>query len=141
MDPRTGAAGSQHPNHQRIIQALINANLLRIRDTPGEDESQFEETGARKRYGVELPKSYRVGISWGYELHELTIPVRQWARIVGGVEISMTSRGWYEGKSFPITWSFNSYEVQSLYVTYGDDGGVGYEGNLYDLLIDESTPA
>ena len=137
MDPRTGQLGQNRDVHQKIIQDLIDAGLLCLRENAEEYESQFESSEKRKRRGAYLPRKLQLSIGWGYELHAFCIKPKVWARIVAGEETVLFSRGAYEGKFFRIQWSFNCGKLQDLYVTYGDEGSVGYEGNIFDLYIDE----
>ena len=81
-----------------------------------------------------------VSVSWGYELHTLTIGSARWRKIRHGVPIIARSRGWYEGKSFPCQWSFDLNEEYSLVVTYGEDGSEGFAGKLSDAIIHERHP-
>lgn len=139
MDPRTGAFPSAHNEHQRLIQSLLNAGLIKIAPENDEDGRQFLLTGKRKGEGSVLPKKIELSIEWGYEAHSLSVAPLVWAQIVSGEEVTLRSRGAYEGKFFWIQWSFNCGEIQDLYVTYGDDGGVGYEGNIFDLYLSWSS--
>jgi|WetSurMetagenome_2_1015567.scaffolds.fasta_scaffold475804_2 hypothetical protein len=139
MDPRKGAFPSAHNEHQRLIQSLLNAGLIKIAPENDEDGRQFLLTGKRKGEGSVLPKKIELSIEWGYEAHSLSVTPLVWAQIVSGEEVTLRSRGAYEGKFFWIQWSFNCGEIQDLYVTYGDDGGVGYEGNIFDLYLSWSS--
>lgn len=137
MDPRTGSLPSAHSEHQQLIQSLVAAGVLAARENATEDEPQFYLTGKRKRRGVHLPKAIELSISWGYEIHSIKVNPRFWAAVVAGEELSHSAYGWYEGKRFPMEWNFNCGDIQNLYITYGNDGGVGYEGNVFDLYIAE----
>jgi hypothetical protein len=137
MDPRTGSFPTAQPEHQRLIQSLVDAGILGVREKITEDESQFFLTGKPKRRGVHLPKAVELSISWGYETHSIKVRTKFWAAVVAGDELTYRSYGWYEGKRFPMQWSFNCGEIQDIYITYGNDGGVGYQGNVFDLYINE----
>ena len=135
MDPRTGRFPSAHQDHQHLVQLLVDAGLIQAVPPNEENGRDFLFTGKRKRRGAALPKKIELSVEWGYEIHTLSVTPSVWAKIVAGEEIVQKSRGAYEGAQFWIEWSFNCSGVQTLSVKYGDDGGVGYEGNIYDLHI------
>ena len=76
----------------------------------------------------------RIGAEWGYDMHELDLPLERWLRIIGGEPWSTQKPYWYEGQRFTGDWSFDGFG--GLMVGY-DDGGVGWEGNLEGLDIIE----
>lgn len=71
--------------------------------------------------------SVELGVTWGYEIHQLQISLEQWLRILGGEPWSTEEPYWYEGQRFTGRWAFDGRH--GLQVTY-DDGGVGWEGEL-----------
>ena len=66
-------------------------------------------------------KRVRMRVSWGNGDAGSEIVVRrsQWIAICRGEAVLRTAKGWYEGKSFSIYWSF---EDRQLHVT-NDEGG------------------
>lgn len=136
MDPRTGQSSLQL-EHQRIIQMLIDAGLLcRVQEGTNSTIELFENFGSSNP-GIPLPAKFDLSIEWGYEVHSVEVTPRQWARILGGNPLDLESEGAYEGEFFDIAWFFNQGERHELYVEYGDDGAVGYEGSIFDLGICE----
>ena len=79
-------------------------------------------------------RSIVVGVEWGNEQYECPMAERTWKRIAQGKPVRRVEPYVYEGKRFKSEWSFNTPNVGSLLVTY-DDGGVGFEGRLEDVLI------
>jgi hypothetical protein len=76
----------------------------------------------------------KVGVIWGYEMHELQITFERWIRVLDGEALTVEEPYWHEGKRFTGCWAFDGR--QGLVVTY-DDGGVGWEGDLGGVdLID-----
>ncbi len=75
-----------------------------------------------------------LGVTWGYEMHQLQISLEQWLRILSGEPWSTEEPYWYEGQRFTGRWAFDGR--RGLQVTY-DDGGVGWEGDLggVDVII------
>jgi hypothetical protein len=79
-------------------------------------------------------------VSWGYERHDFKIGYARWRLIRAGKAVMVRSTGWYEGKSFQCRWYFDLKEECSLVVDYGDDGGQGFVGQIYDAHIEENEP-
>ena len=77
MDPRTGQLGQNRDEHQKIIQYLIDAGLLCLRENAEEYESQFELSQKRKRRGAYLPRKLQFSIGWGNELHSFCIKLKE----------------------------------------------------------------
>lgn len=75
-----------------------------------------------------------VSVEWGNEQYECPMAQRTWKRIAQGKPVRRVEPYIYEGKRFKSEWLFNTPDVGSLLVTY-DDGGVGFEGRLEDVLI------
>jgi len=74
-------------------------------------------------------KNVTLNVSWGYELHSLTIPARKWAKILRGEEVWVRGeRYFYEGERFGCGWCFNRKGPNTLIIGYGNNGAVGYEG-------------
>ena len=86
-----------------------------------------EEALSRQNSSRELGK-VRVGVEWGYEMHEIMVPFPDWVAILNGQWWSESEPYWYEGQQFIATWSFNG--SGRLEVSYGDDGASGWEGRL-----------
>jgi hypothetical protein len=74
-----------------------------------------------------------IGAEWGNEMHELTLPFERWVRILSGESWSIGMPYWCEGQQFTGKWSFD--ETGGLVVSYDDDGGVGWEGDLGSLDV------
>lgn len=79
-------------------------------------------------------------VSWGYELFFFKIGYARWRRIRAGEAVMVKSIGWYEGQRFQCRWYFGLKEEDSLVVNYGDDGGQGFVGQIYDANIEENAP-
>lgn len=71
-----------------------------------------------------------IGAEWGYDMHELEMPLDRWMRILRGEPWSVEEPYWYEGQRFTGEWSFDG--AGGLVVSY-DDGGVGWDGQLAGL--------
>jgi hypothetical protein len=143
MNPNAGKYfpkdGERHPNvveHERIAQMLVETGYLKWEtNTDGEYELCLPRQVPKST--KKLPAKVSLSVEWGYELHSVSIRIRDWAAILGGDERSLKSKGWYEGKSFPVWWSFNHGEHHSLYVSYGKEGSTGFEGDITDGYISE----
>jgi hypothetical protein len=147
MNPNAGKYfpknGERHPNvieHERVAKLLIEAGYLAWQsDEDADGDYVLTLPAKRSRAKIVLPKTICYSVEWGYELHSVNIQPRTWATILAGEEVALRSRGWYEGTSFPVRWHFNYGEAHSLCVTYGDDGGTGYEGDVTDGYICEES--
>jgi len=84
-------------------------------------------------------KSVTLSVEWGYDTHSLTIGPRNWQKIKAGKEWGTPGETYdYEGERFGCYWSFNSRgKPGSLIVSYGNDGGEGYDGDWADADITE----
>ncbi len=79
-----------------------------------------------------------IAVEWGYELHEITLTPRNWSRVKSGRPLSIRGKGYYhEGEFFWDYWAFGGGLDGALLVSYGDDGGIGFEGKLRDADISE----
>lgn len=79
-----------------------------------------------------------IKVEWGYESHSLTLTPRNWAAIKAGRAHSQRGAGyWYEGEFFWDYWKFLGGPDPRLEVGYGDDGGMGWEGDLSDADVVE----
>lgn len=143
MNPNAGKyfpkPGERHPNlveHERIAEMLVAEGFLKWE---ANEDREYVLCLPRRfpKVSQSLPSKVSLGVEWGYELHSVSIRIRDWAAILAGEGKSMKSKGWYEGTSFPVHWSFNSGEPYSLYVSYGDDGLTGFEGEITDGYIHE----
>jgi len=77
-------------------------------------------------------------VEWGYELHSITLIPRNWRKVKSGKPLSIRGKGYYyDGEFFWDYWTFSGGISGELIVTYGDDGGTGFEGNLFDAEIRE----
>lgn len=94
-------------------------------DTPGSAESEMTNSGVR------------VTVEWGYEQHSLLLTPQQWSQVVSGSPLSVVGPGYaYEGEFFQDYWSFAGGMQGDLIVTYGHDGGSGFDGKLEDAAIE-----
>lgn len=75
-----------------------------------------------------------VGVEWGNDMHELSLSLEQWIRILGGASWNADRPYLYEGDRFIGTWSFDGR--RGLEVTY-DDAGVGWDGEIDDIDLIE----
>jgi hypothetical protein len=79
-----------------------------------------------------------ITVTWGYELHSITLTTRNWRKVKAGKLLRVRGRGYSccEGR-FRDYWAFNEREAGSLLVEYGNNGGVGYIGDLSGAEIEE----
>ena len=75
-----------------------------------------------------------IGVEWGYEMHQLSLPYERWVRVLRGEALSIKEPYWYEGQRFTGEWSFDG--IGGLVVGY-EDGGVGWDGRLGELDVIE----
>ena len=79
-----------------------------------------------------------ITVNWGYEQHSITLTARNWSRILSGKSLYIRGKGYgYEGGFFWDYWNFDGSLEGPLTVTYGDEGGVEFDGKLIDAVIDE----
>jgi hypothetical protein len=96
---------------------------------------------AQPRFAHTLGVAATISVSWGYELHELTLKPKQWAKVMAGEGLSVDGPGYgYEGEWFQDYWTFDSGLDGDLVVSYGDDGGTGWIGKLSSASITEHPP-
>ena len=82
-----------------------------------------------------------VSVEWAYEEHSITLSPRDWTRVKAGAPLQIRGEGYhYEGEFFWDYWSFAGGLDGSLVVSYGDDGGQGFIGNLSAAGIEEHEP-
>ncbi|MDA7624711.1 hypothetical protein N8697_00915 [bacterium] len=76
-----------------------------------------------------------ITVEWGCDLHSITLTPRNWTKVKEGKPLKIRGKGYHcEGDFFWDYWSFNSIEGNEIYVTYGEDGGEGFIGNLNDAV-------
>jgi hypothetical protein len=81
-----------------------------------------------------------VTVTWGYELHSITLTSKNWAKVKSGKALRLRGKGYrYEGEFFWDYWSFGGGLDETLLVEYGDDGGTGFDGTLRDATIKEQV--
>lgn len=78
-----------------------------------------------------------ISVEWGNELHNCSMSERTWRLILKGKAVKRVVPYWYEGKKYISEWFFNSNRFGELVVTY-DEGGVSFDGNLSDALIQKN---
>lgn len=81
-----------------------------------------------------------VTVSWGYESYRVDVEAADWQRIRTGEALMIKNEQWYEGKPFNAYWMFNTDPECSLVVDYGEDGGTGFNGDIWDASIEEKLP-
>ena len=87
---------------------------------------------------VKVGVATRITVSWGYESHSIVLIPRNWSRVKNGKSLSIRGKGYpYEGEFFWDYWHFDGGLTGELIVTYGNDGGTGFIGNLSDSMIEE----
>lgn len=80
-----------------------------------------------------------ISVSWGYELHSLTLTPDQWWKVRSGDPLGLEGEGYYyEGEFFQDYWIFSGGLDGELVVNYGNDGGTGWQGSLHSATIEES---
>lgn len=70
-----------------------------------------------------------IGAEWGYDMHELTLPIERWIRILQGERCSIKETDFYEGQRMFGVWVFDG--DGSLTVHW--DNRIGWEGKLEEL--------
>jgi hypothetical protein len=79
-----------------------------------------------------------ITVTWGYQVHSLTLTPRNWARVKSGSPLSIRGPGYhYEGEFFWDYWSFVGGLDGELEVGYGGDGAQGFIGRLSSATITE----
>ncbi len=77
-------------------------------------------------------------VTWGYECHSIILTPRNWSKVKKGKPLSIRGKGYYyEGEFFWDYWTFAGGLDGILNVSYGNDGGGGWEGKLSDATINE----
>lgn len=70
-----------------------------------------------------------ISVEWGYDLHNISISLEQWIRVLNGEVYQVSRPYYYEGERFTGNWYFDINANDQLTVTY-DDAGVGWIGTL-----------
>jgi hypothetical protein len=79
-----------------------------------------------------------ISVEWGYEMHSITLTARNWRRIISGKPLGIRGKGYHcDGEFFWDRWGFGGGIDGELHVSYGNDGGDGFIGNLKDAQIEE----
>jgi hypothetical protein len=78
----------------------------------------------------------RIWVEWGNEIHEITLTPRNWRLVKAGHPLRIRGSGAGEGKSQWEYWNFAGSLSGRLFVEYGNDGAVGFEGRLCDAEIE-----
>lgn len=82
-----------------------------------------------------------ITVKWGYECHSIRLSPAQWFKVRTFKPLNIAGPGYYyEGDFFQDYWSFWSPGPHELVVTYGDDGGTGFNGSLTGAQIEEYLP-
>jgi hypothetical protein len=84
-----------------------------------------------------------ISVTWGNDVEvSIKLTPRNWAKVQCGKPLKIRGKGYYyEGEFFWDYWSFEGGFEGSLLVSYGQDGGVGFEGKLRDASIQEQSAA
>ena len=80
----------------------------------------------------------RIAVEWGYDIHEVILTARNWARVKRGGSLRIRSPGYSEEGSQWEYWNFAGGLDGDLIVEYGNDGGQGFVGKLRDATIEET---
>lgn len=85
----------------------------------------------------------QVSVEWGYELHTIILPDKDWKHIESGGSLEVDGEGYsYEGDNFLDTWIFSGGIEGELLVLYKLEGGeicdegTGFTGRLADTWVD-----
>ncbi len=79
-----------------------------------------------------------ITVEWGYESHSIQLSPRDWSKVKGGDGLGIEGAGYfYEGEFFQDYWDFDGGLDGRLEVSYGDDGGCGFDGHLSDAAVEE----
>lgn len=76
----------------------------------------------------------QVCVEWGYDLHEVWLPMQTWLHILGGERVVIHAPYRYEGQPCNSTWRFDMNAKDQLDVGI-DDGGTGWIGNLDGVTV------
>jgi len=76
----------------------------------------------------------RISVEWGYDLHDLSLPMKKWLRVLGGETLSVQSAYRYEGQPCHATWRFDIAAKEQLDIGI-DDGGTGWAGALDSVTL------
>ncbi len=83
-------------------------------------------------------KKIRISVYWPDDTKSVILTQKEYQSILDGKPLDKDGEGYsYDGEDFEDRWSFEGGLDSNLIVTYGDDGGVGFDGNLSDCEIEE----
>jgi len=83
-------------------------------------------------------KKIRISVYWPDDTKSVILTQKEYQSILDGNPLDKDGEGYcYDGEDFEDRWSFEGGLDSNLIVNYGDDGGVGFDGNLSDCEIEE----
>ena len=83
-------------------------------------------------------KKIRISVYWPDDTKSVILTQKEYQSILDGNPLDKVGEGYcYDGEDFEDRWSFEGGLDGNLIVRYGDDGGVGFDGNLSDCDIEE----
>ena len=81
-------------------------------------------------------RKVKLSVYWPDDQKTVTLRHSEWEIVISGQSFSKSGDGYYyDGEFFQDTWLFNNGEDE-LQVLYGDDGGVGFIGDINDAQIE-----
>jgi hypothetical protein len=99
-------------------------------------EAKLPSNSSSETTPVPTHESVTVSVSWGYELHTITLAAEDWVKVISGDDLKLHGPGYYyEDEFFQDYWHFSGGLDGSVEVTYGDDGAQGFIGQLMDADI------
>ena len=76
----------------------------------------------------------QVCAEWGYDLHEVWLPMESWFRILGGEIVVLHVPYRYEGQAHHAVWRFDVNAEEQLDIGI-DDSGTGWAGDLDSVTV------
>jgi hypothetical protein len=87
---------------------------------------------------MEKTKKIRISVYWADDLKSISITEKEYQFILDGNPFETCGEGYcYEGEDFTDFWTFEGGTNSNLVVSYGEDGGRGFDGSLLDCKIEE----
>jgi hypothetical protein len=82
-------------------------------------------------------KKIKISVYWPDDWKSIIITQKEYQSILDGNPLEKDGEGYsYEGEDFIDWWSFKGGLDSNLLVSYGEDGGVGYDGPLSGCEIE-----
>jgi hypothetical protein len=83
-------------------------------------------------------KKIRISVYWADDCKSIIISKKEYQCILDGKPFETSGEGYsYDGEDFSDWWTFEGGPDNNLLVSYGEDGGEGYNGPLSGCEIEE----